>query len=309
MKVIVKLAGGIGNQLFQYVFAKGITNKFNAQLLVDVSSFENYSYHHDFELKKLLPEITIADSYQCTEKKGTYFLDETINTQLSNINILPEDCEILVISGYWQDEKYIDGSVVSEIYNKLTTKFQKITDAFQKKEMSDVVGLHIRRRDYKHMGLCSEEYYIGSLQYLMEANSFTTIFLFSDEPNYSLFFLNKYFNGKIKLINTGNDFHDLFIMSQCNNIVISNSTYSWWGAFFNEANKNIIINPDPWILLDNTIKPCPSRWISVTNSLNTLNLNFNKINEIKNQIYCSKMREPLDRGVYERTEGRQADQK
>ena len=122
----------------------------------------------------------------------------------------------------------------------------------------------------------------------MEATNFSYVFLFSDEPNYSLYFLNKYFNGKIKLIKTGDDFHDLYIMSQCNNIIISNSTYSWWGAYFNENNKNIIINPDPWILVDNTTKPCPSRWVAVKNSLAIMDINLDKINEIKSIIYAEK---------------------
>jgi hypothetical protein len=122
----------------------------------------------------------------------------------------------------------------------------------------------------------------------MEATNFSYVFLFSDEPNYSLYFLNKYFNGKIKLIKTGDDFHDLYIMSQCNNIIISNSTYSWWGAYFNENNKNIIINPDPWILVDNTTKPCPPRWVAVKNSLAIMDINLDKINEIKSIIYDEK---------------------
>lgn len=288
MQVIVKLTGGIGNQLFQYVFAKGIANKFQAELLVDLSSFVNYSYHHDFELKKLIPEISIADITLYAEKKGIYFLNENIDLSLNSINILPEDCEILVISGYWQNEKYIDKSVINEINKKLYDKYEKITTVFDSENRSKFVALHIRRRDYRHMGLCSEEYYIGSLQYLMEATNFSYVFLFSDEPNYSLYFLNKYFNGKIKLIKTGDDFHDLYIMSQCNNIIISNSTYSWWGAYFNENNKNIIINPDPWILVDNTTKPCPSRWVAVKNSLAIMDINLDKINEIKSIIYAEK---------------------
>ena len=288
MQVIVKLAGGIGNQLFQYVFAKGIANKFQAELLVDLSSFVNYSYHHDFELKKLIPEISIADITLYAEKKGIYFLNENIDLSLNSINILPEDCEILVISGYWQNEKYIDKSVINEINKKLYDKYEKITTVFDSENRSKFVALHIRRRDYRHMGLCSEEYYIGSLQYLMETTNFSYVFLFSDEPNYSLYFLNKYFNGKIKLIKTGDDFHDLYIMSQCNNIIISNSTYSWWGAYFNENNKNIIINPDPWILVDNTTKPCPPRWVAVKNSLAIMDINLDKISEIKSIIYDEK---------------------
>jgi hypothetical protein len=288
MQVIVKLTGGIGNQLFQYVFAKGIANKFNGELLVDLSSFVNYSYHHDFELKKLIPEISIADNILCAEKKGTYFLYENNASSLSAINILPEDCEILVINGYWQNEKYIDKSIINEIYNKLNDKYEKITTIFEGENKNNFVALHIRRRDYKHMGLCSEEYYIGCLQYLKETTNINSIFLFSDEPNYSLHVLNNYFTGQIKLIKTGDDFHDMYVMSQCKNIIISNSTYSWWGAYFNEENKNIILNPDPWILVDNATRPCPQRWVAVENSLIKMDINLDKIKEIKSVIYDKK---------------------
>ena len=99
-----------------------------------------------------------------------------------------------------------------------------------------------------------------------------------------MYFLNAKFNGRINLIKNDDDLHDLYIMSKCKHIIISNSTYSWWGAYFNESNKKTIINPSPWLSINDTTKPCPLRWISIPSALKNNELDYSKILEIKNNI-------------------------
>lgn len=284
MKIVVKLSGGIGNQLFQYVFAAGLAKKFNASFSVDVSSFENYSYHHDFELKKLIPELDISNPELTREKKGTYFLHENMLNSIEDINALPTECEILVVSGYWQNENYIDKSVVEEMYKLMKIRYENLINTRGDRDTRGMLAIHIRRRDYRHMGLCSEEYYIACAMKILEINPDMEVALFSDEPNYSKYFLTKYLGNRVQIIKTNDDIFDLYLMSKCESAIISNSTYSWWGAYLNEINKKIIFCPKEWILVDVGLKPCPDRWLKIESALLSNNLNLKLLDNLKADV-------------------------
>ena len=279
MLVISKLSGGIGNQLFQYAFGRGLAVKLECEFKVDISSFANYTYHHDFELRRLFPDLEVADINLLNERPGNYYLYEGSMSSLNDFGSVPDDCRVIVIAGYWQSEAYLNPSVVNDIYDALIVKCDdfpwKVNFGFGAD--LELIAVHIRRRDYSHMGLCMEEYYIACIKIILNNNPNSRILLFSDEPNYSKSFLNKYFSGLIVTINTGDDFLDLYIMSKCECIVISNSTYSGWGAYLNESNKKLIFYPEPWIIVDNKTKPCPSRWRPVQDAVRERFINSDTI--------------------------------
>jgi hypothetical protein len=267
MKIITRLGGGIGNQLFQYLAGKSLAARLNCEHFVDVSSFVDYSFHHDFELKKIDQNIEVLNIDTNINPKGTYLLQESLGIKLSSINplSLPGDCTTLILKGYWQHEDHFSQEVANEFYDQIRGWSHTISSSYINSLGIDstFISLHLRRRDYLHMGICKEEYYIGAAKFLVEKYSGAKILVFSDEPNYSHFFLSTYFADRLKVVKSGHDFVDLYIMSRSKAIVISNSTFSWWGAYFNERGKDLVIAPDPWILIDATVQPCPQRWIKL----------------------------------------------
>lgn len=265
MRIVTKVSGGIGNQLFQYLVGKSLASRLNVDHFVDSSSFSNYSYHHDFELAKVDPDLRLLDEPYNLGTKKVYMLREVQGISPSSIERLPPDCNTLVLEGYWQDENYFDVRQMEEIYSKIkefsVANHRDLIDACVHDQPS--IAVHIRRRDYQHMGICKEEYYVGAIKFLLEVSPEAVIFLFSDEPNYSSWFLKKYFSDQLRQIRSGSDFADLYIMSLSNFNVISNSTFSWWGARFNEQRKGVIIAPEPWVVIDRSVKPCPDRWMKL----------------------------------------------
>jgi hypothetical protein len=285
-KVVVKISGGIGNQLFQLAAALAISRKFGAQLEIDETSFNGYTYHHEPEIEKLGLEFK-KHVYNENEFQYTYVLTDKLITHLEQLQQLPERCEILVLEGYWQSEGFVPNDIIDLIEKTLDKKYA--LNANKQIQLSSIsakdIAIHIRRRDYTHMGVACEEYYIASLWFLKEANSNAKVAIFSDEPNYSLNFLTKAGITGCYGINTSDDWLDLYIMSHFKQIIIANSTFSWWGArlFEKKFDKNIF-HPSPWVTVDPTLQPCPPRWRSVANSTIVRGIDETKVREFLCQI-------------------------
>jgi len=82
--------------------------------------------------------------------------------------------------------------------------------------------------------------------------------VFSDEPNYTALFLSQA-GSRAQIVNSGDDLGDLFLMAQCRHHVISNSTFSWWGAVLSGSDD--VVWPDPWSPV-HLASPqlCPPQW-------------------------------------------------
>jgi hypothetical protein len=142
-----------------------------------------------------------------------------------------------------------------ETNQKLFNKYGEILNL-------DTCSIHVRRGDYlglqNHHPIQPIEYYQKAINIIGEEKHFL---IFSDdikwcEENFS-FLKNKTF------VSENLDYEDLYLMSMCNNNILANSTFSWWGAWMNQnENKQVII---------------PSKWFGISN----LHLNTN-------DLFCDK---------------------
>ena len=94
----------------------------------------------------------------------------------------------------------------------------------------------------------SLEYYEKALSYFPRDQQ---VVIFSDDTEWcmeQLLFVDDRF-----IVSEGNgSYHDLYLMTKCSDFIISNSTYSWWGAWL--ANKGTVIAPDTWFGPNNAHK-------------------------------------------------------
>ena len=66
--------------------------------------------------------------------------------------------------------------------------------------------------------------------------------------------------------NSLNDWEQLILMSLCSGNIIANSTFSWWGAYFNANPSKTVCYPGAWfgpMAGHNTCDMFPEDWISV----------------------------------------------
>jgi hypothetical protein len=117
------------------------------------------------------------------------------------------------------------------------------------KERSPVF-VHIRRGDYlqKRMhdlgNICTIDYFHKAITYFQKEIINPSFYFFSDDINWVMQNFSDenfvFFNSSLNPVN------DLYLMSRCRHGIISNSTYSWWGAWLISGKDKIIISPSKW---------------------------------------------------------------
>ena len=146
-------------------------------------------------------------------------------------------------------------------------------------ENKKVIGIHLRIGDLKynngHGLVLNENYYINSLKHIKEnmSNFDECELLYFGEKNDDIIIkkfineINKSFKNKYSIINYEiPDWEQLLMISFCEHNIISNSTFSWWGAYFNENKEKIICYPSLWFRPDinnSTEDLFPEKWIKI----------------------------------------------
>ncbi len=291
--IIVKIIGGLGNQLFQYAFGKAIEKKLGKNVYYDISEFSYYDlrnfelHHFNVELKfaskeserelnnfknRLLFRISrILKIEELVFKYLSYYREHVDNKPI-NINRINND---IYLDGYWQSENYFL-EIKDIIYRELSIKTElSIKNQNQLKEISLVnsISLHIRRGDYitnnrvsKIYETCSLEYYQKACDYISDRIENPVFFIFSDDIEWAKSNLRNQYNNIFVDANCAQSaIEDLRLMSSCNHHIIANSTFSWWGAWLNQNQSKIVIAPKVWFVdqYKNFNDPIPIGWIRI----------------------------------------------
>jgi FkbM family methyltransferase len=266
--------GGIGNQLFQHVFARSLAQQLHARMLTDVSYFESDPYHSKAIVHLLDPQ---ADTARIADFAGTgcFMLQDGVIASLQQLQKLPDETQTLVLNGYWQSEAFMEPAIVAEVYAQLgayaRTRVPGVLQA-QLQQGAHPIAVHIRRRDYGHMGVCKNAYYLAAIAHVQVNHPDAELFVFSDEPNYARHLLAD--SGlRFTLVGSGDDLADLYLMSLCRHFVIANSSYSWWAARFGEVRGGLVFCPHEWVTIDASASPCPPRWIQVKEAIQAFDSN------------------------------------
>ena len=271
--IVVRLIGGLGNQLFQYAMGKQLAIRNGKKLYLDISGYEK-DVLREYELKhfNIGAEIISSDDFKAQKadslkEKCKSWLRDTIDfRKIPRIKWLRErqfcfDEEIcnkkldkdIYLSGYWQCEKYFLSSedfIRQDFSIKSPISKNSLAVANQIKASNCPVSLHVRRGDYVgggSTGLCSLKYYEKCIEELKkEVGSFTLV-IFSDD----MLWVKENFCWEMPMIFVDHNgpetaYEDLFLMSQCDHNIIANSSFSWWGAWLNPNKSKLVYGPTPW---------------------------------------------------------------
>lgn len=290
--IITKLEGGLGNQMFQYAIASIFAKKFGTEILIDSSFFNEVDKKEgftprNFELKIFKNNYVQASHMQISsfnkpsvitkfkKKIGLNYRKIYKEATLSFDNNLLNSKTPIYLNGYFQSYKYflsyehLIKKVFSFPVELLGFENQELLLSIQK---SNSVSVHIRRGDYVNdkitqsfHGNCNLEYYKAAIELIASKANDIKLFFFSDDCEWvkSQFKHLHYSKIFVDHNNGENSWKDMCLMSNCNNNIIANSSFSWWAAWLNGNKKKIIVTPKKWYVSDdyNSNDLIPIEWI------------------------------------------------
>jgi len=179
-----------------------------------------------------------------------------------------------ILVGNWQSEKYF--SEVSDVLRKdfmprsLDDRLLRISESLRS---VDSVSVHVRRGDYmsnsaahNFHGVCEMDYYRRAMDFLRSKVPGAKFYVFTDDPIWvkecfpcdASWELVDQWDGKASWM-------DMWLMSRCRHHIISNSTYSWWGAWLNASHKKVVVAPNRWFNSESidTSDLLPAGWLTV----------------------------------------------
>lgn len=236
--------GQLGNQMFQYAATKGISRKLGVPFTIpnhhDIvkDSLGNLLHIELFKCFKLKPDnIGLINSQKILPEDGFHFQSKFFNVDRR---------DDFTLYGFFQSEKYFK-HIEDEIRQDFTFnstiqgECEPIVDEIFE---SGPIALHIRRGDFL---INSGNHHNLSLDYYEEAlskfDSDREVIIFSDDIFWAS--SQELFQPDRFIISDGNSsYHDLYMMTQCSDFIIANSTFSWWGAWL--GNTGRVIAPSKW---------------------------------------------------------------
>lgn len=294
----LKISDGLGNQMFQYAFGRALSELCHDRLYLNTlhfaqSDLRHYSLKH-FYLNDEVKEYTkwqqyatyvygkLKYSYLSKIKYKTFkgtevellqaFNKEGVYYGLSPYEYyeIQKSCAaIKYVNGYWQSPKFFS-QIESQLQKELRvkTKPSKENEAMlQQIAQDNAVCVHIRRGDYigSSFDICTEAYYQKAMEVIASKVENPIFYIFSNSSEDLQWIKENYhFNHSLVYVDLNNcDYEELRLMYSCKHFIISNSTFSWWGAYLSTSPTKVVVAPSKWnqdykvvedLYLDNWIK-------------------------------------------------------
>jgi hypothetical protein len=288
--IVSHMLGGLGNQMFQYAFARGIAAESDRRLLFDLRDYSNYRLHNGFELTHVF-NLHIQNADEATIHRilgwrasflarrvlrrprfaflrGRHFITDQSSDDL-DLCQAHRDCYLM---GYWQSERYFrrHSDLIRQEFTFKQALSQQNLEYSQRITDSESVSLHVRRGDYvsdpktaKIMRSTSLDYYRNAIAHIARAVQKPQFYVFSDDVAWVKAHVEIPFPHTYVDWNQGSNSHvDMRLMSLCKHQIIANSSFSWWAAWLNRNPEKIVIAPTHWFVTGVTgTDPVPSQWV------------------------------------------------
>lgn len=270
--IIVKLWGGLGNQLFQYAFGYSLAQKHKQELKFDTSFYKKQPKHtakREVELSQLnIPKLELYNPKMWIKllsnryigtilkkrneifipcRKGMRYLREPLHKYIPEFKYVQN----VYYDGYWQTAKYF-----SDVREDLLKMFYpkdgfptNVTEFFDTLKRENSVAVHIRRGDFKKKGFRTIghplpiSYYEKAIELCKEKLHNPIFYVVSDDPKWVKESLQtkadiRYVSDYVR----GGALTDIFCISNCRNGIASASTFSWWGNWLRKE-KGLVVVP------------------------------------------------------------------
>lgn len=266
---IIMVDGGFCSQLVKYALGEFLKQQLDVKVKYDVSWFKNNGMDCDGKFKRELvinkvfkdidfeiatdEEIASVKAVNCFVNDNPYKFCSALLTQK-----FP-----LYIDGYYESIAYLK-PVQNILYEKLNFANVELDNA--NKDMLAAIkacdyscAVHIRRGDFVRLGLAflTPEYYISAIKQVRKKQPDCCFFFFSNDIEYvKKDIIPQCSDIKYQIVDVNSNdtgYLDLYLISQCQAQISSNSSFGFWGAFLNQNSDKIFVFPSQWIPQDNIL--------------------------------------------------------
>jgi Glycosyl transferase family 11 len=256
----VNLRGRLGNWLFQYAAGRVLALRHDRPLRLNISGLLGWNDPFGANVIESLRYFDIAATYtrigaarRLLERlgsgvpqrfdEGAWGYDPAFET------LGPRSA----LSGYFQSPRYwgaFERAIRADLTVRRLPPAPSIHEMLAAIRRCNAVSIHVRRRDYLRKELhnvCTDSYFDRAISHMRLALQSPTFFVFSDDlPWCRERFTGKDFIPVDVAVPSRAAAADIYLMSECRHHIISNSTFSWWGAWMNARPDKIVVTPDRW---------------------------------------------------------------
>lgn len=288
---IIRMSGGLGNQMFQYALYMKLKSLGKEVKFDDINE-----YRHD-NAKPIMLSVFRIEIPRASWDEINAFTDgsmkfiKRIRRKLFGRRSIEYNEEgfydpkvlsfdSMYLRGGFQSEKYFK-DIEQEVrdtykFSALETMhlpenlYEVTKECLDKIESTMSVSLHMRRSDSRpdeelYEGICTEQYYEGAVRYIQERYPDAVFYIFSNEPKWVKSWVDNLIGSLVKEDMTAEEIEklnkkfvmveanteytgylDMQLVTRCKHNIISNSSFSWWGAWLNDNPDKIVIAPDKW---------------------------------------------------------------
>lgn len=275
---LVKITGGLGNQMFIYAFYLRMKKRF-PNTRIDLSDMVHYHVHQGYELHRIfrLPEDEFCINRNLKKVLEFLFFRKIYERkQKGSLQAYEKSYlwPLLYFKGFYQSERYFADieTEVREAFRFDLAKASAKTCALAREIDSriDSVSLHIRRGDYleaRHWentgSVCQLPYYQNAIAEISRRVENPFFYVFSDDMEWVKKNIPLERAVYIDWNHGADNWQDMMLMSHCRHHIICNSTFSWWGAWLDANQDKLVIAPNRWFRHTETPYIYPKDWITV----------------------------------------------
>lgn len=232
------LEGGLGNQMFQIAATWALSKELNVGCCFNLNQTNIITQGH--KASKYSNSLFKNLNIDCSSSITNYYKEPKFS-----YSEIPKVDHCMLI-GVFQSEKYfvkykknldeiffIDQERINKIKNKLSTfsNGEKIT------------SIHVRRGDYlnkpNYHPVCSVSYYKKAIE-ISETNKFVIV---SDDIKWCK---ENFVSDNFLFSESSDELEDFYTIMSCDNHIIANSSFSWWGSYLSKSQNKKIISPSVW---------------------------------------------------------------
>ena len=232
MEVNLFLQAGLGNQLFQLAAAYSYAKRFNMKLAIFDHGKKNY---WNSLLRKFQPFLKSTPEPEWP-KEGNFGYSAIEGTQF--------------LRGFYQSHQYFNDDDIKDMF-EFPEYATKAAQEYPLKE--NAVAVHIRRGDYVDpyfrgmYDVCGPNYWKAAIQRMRSLHPTCEFYVLSDDPEWCA--AQSWFSqSDIHIVTIQDEVTTLCLMSRMRNLILCNSSFSWWAAWFSKKynKEQTVIAPTRW---------------------------------------------------------------